>query len=109
MVLGFVLYLNATNDSERIQTKPSSKGDPKTWPKRWVVGRQVKISKEILAAGRSESSGTSWKLEGRHVVRGHFRQQACGPNHSERKTIWIAPFMKGPEGAEAWSHVYEVK
>lgn len=31
-------------------------------------------------------------------VDGHWRQQACGPEHSQRKPVWIAPHIKGPEG-----------
>jgi hypothetical protein len=30
-------------------------------------------------------------------VGGHWRQQACGPNHSERRPKWIAPYIKGPQ------------
>ncbi len=30
-------------------------------------------------------------------VEGHWRQQACGPNRSERRPTWIAPHVKGPE------------
>jgi hypothetical protein len=33
------------------------------------------------------------------AVRGHYRWQACGPKHSERRLIWIAPFNKGSQGA----------
>jgi hypothetical protein len=29
------------------------------------------------------------------LVRGHWRDQACGPKLSRRKTIWIEPFWKG--------------
>jgi hypothetical protein len=29
------------------------------------------------------------------IVRGHWRQQACGPGMSERKILWIDPFVKG--------------
>lgn len=41
---------------------------------------------------------------GRHVsvrflVRGHWRQQACGPQRRMRKPVWVSPFVKGPEGA----------
>jgi hypothetical protein len=32
-------------------------------------------------------------------VGGHWRQQACGPNHADRRPKWIAPYVKGPEGA----------
>lgn len=31
-------------------------------------------------------------------VGGHWRQQACGPNFSERQPKWIAPYIKGPQG-----------
>lgn len=34
----------------------------------------------------------------RWLVRGHWRQQACGPRRSQRKPVWIAPYVKGPEG-----------
>ena len=33
------------------------------------------------------------------VVRGHWRNQACGPALSLRKTIWVQPYWKGPEDA----------
>jgi hypothetical protein len=33
----------------------------------------------------------------RWVVRGFWRWQPCGPGRSERKRIWVAPFVKGPE------------
>lgn len=33
------------------------------------------------------------------VVRGHWRNQACGPNSTLRRPIWIVPHIKGPEGA----------
>lgn len=35
----------------------------------------------------------------RWIVRGHWRWQACGAGRTERKRIWIAPFIKGPESA----------
>lgn len=35
----------------------------------------------------------------RWIVRGHWRWQACGPGRLERRRIWIAPFVKGPDDA----------
>ena len=32
-------------------------------------------------------------------VRGHWRNQACGPRHKDRRFVWIEPFWKGPEDA----------
>lgn len=33
----------------------------------------------------------------RWIVRGHWRNQACGPGHSLRKQTWISAYEKGPE------------
>jgi hypothetical protein len=47
----------------------------------------------------------------RWVVRGHWRWQACGVGHTERRRIWIAPFIKGPEDAPlaVTNHVYALR
>lgn len=29
------------------------------------------------------------------VVRGHWRQQACGPNYAERRPVFVLPYVKG--------------
>lgn len=34
------------------------------------------------------------------VVRGHWRQQACGVGWKDRRAIWIAPYPKGDESKE---------
>lgn len=33
------------------------------------------------------------------VVRGHWRQQPCGPGSAQRRPTWVRPHIKGPEGA----------
>lgn len=33
------------------------------------------------------------------LVRGHYKRQACGPQLSERRTIWIEPYWRGPDDA----------
>jgi hypothetical protein len=35
----------------------------------------------------------------RHIVRGHWRQQACGPGRALRRPTWIPPHIRGPDGA----------
>ena len=44
----------------------------------------------------SEATGER-QYNRRWWVGGHWRQQACGPNHSQRKPIYVAPCIKGPE------------
>ena len=36
----------------------------------------------------------------RWIVRGHWRQQAYGPERALRRPTWIPAYVKGPEGAE---------
>lgn len=35
----------------------------------------------------------------RWLVRGHWRQQRCGPGGSQRRPTWVVPHLKGPAGA----------
>lgn len=46
----------------------------------------------------TEERGESW-LTVRFLVRGHWRNQACGPRQSLRRPTWVAPYIKGPETA----------
>jgi hypothetical protein len=44
----------------------------------------------------------------RFIVRGHWRNQACGPGLSERRLVWIKPYYKGPEMADLVNRPYKV-
>jgi len=61
-----------------------------------VIGTEVLLSnedKEIMK--RSASEG--WKISYSFLVRGHWRNQACGPGMSLRKRKWIEPYVKGKD------------
>jgi hypothetical protein len=48
------------------------------------------------SVSRAETAGTvAWTH--RWMVRGHWRLQPHGPKRSLRRTIWIDPYVKGPE------------
>jgi hypothetical protein len=68
----------------------------------YVLGLPVKcdLTKEVSdwVAGRTKSitrSAVRW------LVRGHWRQQACGLDMKDHRRTWIAPYWKGPERAAA--------
>lgn len=65
--------------------------------KRGIPGKVSVIAlRRHESANRQEGESTvEWSH--RWVVRGHWRWQACGPGRTERRRIWIAPFVKGPE------------
>lgn len=84
------------------------------WPTVWLVGDKVKLSKELMSSAKdyalgkvSSKTGPDWELRMQHVVRGHWKLQCHGPGRTLRKRIWVEPYMRGPEGDVAWSHVYE--
>ena len=54
-----------------------------TWRKRYVGGDR-------------SGTGEGYPIVDKHWwVRGHFRMQPCGPERSQRKLIYIEPFIKG--------------
>lgn len=52
------------------------------------------------AAGPVEEDEPGRHYRHRWVVRGHWRQQAYGPQRSLRRQTWIPSHIKGPDGAE---------
>ncbi len=91
------------------------KGQPVTWPTTWVVSRDVKIDRPLrdlakeVALGQTKHAVKGWSLRLKHVVRGHWKLQPYGSHLGHRKRIWVEPYIRGPEGAEAWSHMYQTK
>jgi hypothetical protein len=66
----------------------------------YVLAPDVRIGFDCTEAVRAYVSGDRRGLPRMQwIVRGHWRNQPCGPNHSERKRIWIQPHWKGPEDA----------
>lgn len=61
-------------------------------------GYKIFLGRDVLPLGPARE-GTSPTV--RTLVQGHWRNQACGPKFSERKLIWIEPFWRGPDLAEA--------
>lgn len=46
-----------------------------------------------------DRAGEKREFHHRWVVRGHWRQQACGPGREQRRPTWIMPHLKGPDDA----------
>jgi hypothetical protein len=60
----------------------------------------VKVVRLRRATRRGLEEAHAAEASERHVrwiVRGHWRQQACGKGRTERRRIYIAPHYKGPE------------
>ncbi len=63
--------------------------------------RMVDLRRHERAAAKpeTEAEARSWQVSVRFMVRGHWKRQAYGPQRSLRKTIYVAPFLKGPDNA----------
>lgn len=62
--------------------------------------RVVNLRRSIYAeagASRENTGGRTYRV--RWPVEGHWRNQAYGPQRAYRRPTWIAPYIKGPEGA----------
>lgn len=55
---------------------------------------QIDLRETVREAWSGKRSGGTPKVQ--FLVRGHWRNQACGPGHAERRRTWIEPFWKGP-------------
>ncbi len=77
-------------------------------PDRWEVGRELCLSTELRLAAGDPGSRASFRVRHRFVVRGHWRNQAVGPQRSLRERMWIKPHLKGPEGSEPLQRTYAV-
>ena len=53
-------------------------------------------------------SGSGKTLNVKFIVRGHWRNQACGKDHLDRKRMWIYPYWKGPEMSEIVNRKYKL-
>lgn len=76
----------------------------------WACGESVKLRTELRRVAEERALGFTadgWKLRQKHVVRGHWKMQVAGSARAERKRIFVEPYWRGPEGAEAWERLYE--
>jgi hypothetical protein len=74
----------------------------------YKVGHKIILSREERQMYEGVARGL-WKMSYRFIVQGHFRHQAYGPKHSERKLIFIEPFWKGPEFSEIINSQHIIK
>lgn len=65
-----------------------------------VALREVARAEGGQDPGIDEGPRQSRQLRQRHLVRGHWRQQPCGPRKSLRRPVFVVPYVKGPADSE---------
>lgn len=74
------------------------------------VGRTIgTITVQPGDTAADAAAGTKSVPMVRFMVRGHWRQQPCGPGREERKLTWVRPYYKGPDIAATINRPYVVK
>ncbi|MGC4151481.1 MAG: hypothetical protein QM628_00185 [Propionicimonas sp.] len=82
------------SDRRTIDPAPGTEGAGRTWDTRSVTLVDLRrIRRRPIPAGDG-----SHELHHRFMVRGHWRQQ-YHPSDRSHRLRWIAPYMKGPDGA----------
>ena len=51
---------------------------------------------ELTHGATTQSRGGTVEWSHRWMVRGHWRDQPCGPGRASRRLTWIDPYIKGP-------------
>ena len=72
----------------------------------YIIGKNFKLTDERASKELSYEDGRRLRI--RHIVRGHWRNQACGPKHQDRKLTFIQPHWRG-HGKEGPAKTYVVK
>ena len=67
------------------------------------------ITPDRSGSPHRSDSATGRALDQRHIVMGHWKSQTYGRGHSQRKAIWIEPYIRGPELADMLDRRYVVR
>lgn len=93
------LLASQVNVSDRVTENPDRAARrrslrAKTDPRVTVV----KLRRLRESSDHEPGAGTGRDWQHRWIVGGHWRNQPFGPGRSLRRPVWIAPYVKGPEG-----------
>lgn len=101
-IASIMLYMNSKELHKTIIDTPAHTPLSKKTKSKYPVcalGLDIDIVKNT-SVGRYQANDDAEKTEMgvlKWMVRGHFRNQPTGQGRTERKIVWIRPFMKGKE------------
>lgn len=113
LILGTCLTLSdpskVQKSSGRSQRRAKKEHKPVVFTQNYVLGAPVMIDARAEIAHWARSGRAHSSPSVRTLVRGHWRNQACGKGRLERKIIHIQPFWKGPEDGPVVVREHRVK
>lgn len=110
IVANLALYLKSLDSSSPLGSGKIVNHDHGLHSLLYEIGKEVKLERNLRDAARSYcrtgEANAKWKLEKRFIVRGHWKYQAHGSGHAERKLIFVEPYWKGPADAPVLARTY---
>lgn len=111
IVLGLCLHLTIPGmlDQARHRAKSKRFKNDRSGPPQmtnFVIGEDVKVDVRDAIRSYIRSGGSSPTVQS--LVRGHWKRQAHGPNHSLRKLIHVEPYWRGPEDGPVVLRAHQV-
>jgi hypothetical protein len=113
LVVNVCMYVN-TNPSSMKKTQGGKRSavtgirHPTVWDVRSLIPLDRAITVSVKAGGVSPDNKTSWRINKRFQVRGHYKRQACGEKRVERKIVWVKPYWKGEDREETITRLYSL-
>lgn len=107
VVLGTIAYVTAVDRAITERFPAQKKRQEQPGLAHWTIGREIKISPELVRIARAGAREIAFHIKSRYMVRGHYRNQAHGPARSLRTSRWIAPHARGPEEGARLVHTYK--
>jgi len=105
LALNLALYMRSKRpDNGAMVWTPAAKASS-SMMKTWTLGGHVKVSAEVHDAAKSIIQGRPHgPVRVQHIVRGHFKTVG----HDDR-SIYVAPYWRGPANGPTTDRVYDVK
>lgn len=97
------------NEGSFKKTKRTS-GAPELNNARYMLSAPVQVDlRDVVHAVQRGEKRKGGKITAQFLVRGHWKNQACGPKLSLHKRIWLQPFWKGEESTRILLRDYVIK
>jgi hypothetical protein len=114
LIVNVCLYIAARGRGEPLGGSSRKNSRPakisRSSPDIWVLGREIKLDPELVKSAKAwtdRASSSEWRLRGRRITTGHWRNVAHGERHALRTLKYIEPYWRG-EGTPTFSHVYKL-
>jgi len=105
IAINLALYLRSRREDTGARVwLPTSKASS-TKSRTWTIGGAVRVGREVQEAARAVARGAPRSdVRVHHIVRGHFKRAGA-----DKRSIYVAPYWRGPAEGPAVPREYDVR